>query len=167
MDRILSFLILGLFIVVVFGRSYFPSAALYWSVYFLMFILVALLWFAMFWVSRKRNVKVLGFEPDADFFVGKVSPNVRDDLQRGRMSFKDGKITLVSRKKGKFEKVWSADVSDIQSVGFGKVAGVRKGFTFHTENGDVSFTCVKLFKNRDLLYKALGWEFEETKDVQN
>jgi hypothetical protein len=132
-----------------------------------MFILVALLWFAMFWVSRKRNAAVLGYEPDADFFVGKVSPNVRDDLQRGRMSFKDGKITLVSRKKGRFEKVWSADVSDIQSVGFGKVAGVRKGFTFHTENGDVSFTCVKLFKNRDLLYKALGWEFEETKDVQN
>lgn len=167
MDKIISFLILALFIVVVFGRSYFPSAALYWSVYFVMFILVALLWFAMFWVSRRRNASVLGFEPDADFFVGKVPANVRDDLQRGRLSFRDGKVTLVGRKKGKYEKVWSVDTDDILSVGFGKVAGVRKGFTLHTENGDVSFTSVKLFKNRDLLYKALGWEFEEAKNVQS
>lgn len=166
MDKILSFLILGLFIVVVFGRSYFPSQALYWSVYFLMFILVALLWFTMFWVSKKRNAKILGYEPDADFYVGKVSPNVRDDLQRGRLSFKNGKITLVGKQKGHFGIIWSVDVEDVNSVGFGTVAGVRKGFTLHTEGGDVPFTCVKVFKNRGLLYKALGWEFEEVQDVQ-
>lgn len=155
-------LILLLFVVVVFGRGYFPSDALYWSVYLVMFALVALLWFAMFWVSLKRAARVLGKTPDTSFFVGKVGPDVRDDLQRGRMCFSDGRINLVSRNTdGTFSAVWSVDISDIKSVGFGKVAGVRKGFTVHTEDSSVSFTSVKLFKNRSLLYNALGWDMKE------
>lgn len=166
MDIIIKFLILALFLIVIFGRSLFPSEILYWSVYFVMFILVALLWFAMFWVTRKRNSSVLGYEPDADFYVGKVAPDVREDLQRGRLSFKDGRITLVGKKKGQYSVIWSCGVDDIESVGFSKVAGVRKGFTFHTADGDVPFTSSRLFKNRQLLFKALGWNIEEAQDVQ-
>ena len=155
-------IILLLFVVVVFGRGYFPSDALYWSVYLVMFALVALLWFAMFWVSEKRAAKVLGKNPDTTFFVGKVGPDVRDDLQRGRMCFADGRIDLVARTPGgSFSSVWSADIADIKSVGFGKVAGVRKGFTFHSDAGSVSFTNVKIFKDRSQLYRALGWDIKE------
>lgn len=162
MDKVLKIIILLLFVVAVFGRGYFPSDALYWSVYFVMFAMVTLLWFAMFWVSEKRAQQVLGKVPDATFFVGKVAPDVRDDLQRGRMCFADGRAVLVGRgQDGSFGELWSVAVSDIKSVGFGTVAGVRKGFTVHTDNGSVSFTNLKIFKNRDLLYKALGWNIEQ------
>ena len=167
MDNILKFLILALFLVVIFGRSLFPSDFLYWSVYFLMFILTALLWFSMFWVSRRRNAAVLGYEPNAHFFVGKVAPDVREDLQRGRLSFKDGRITLVGKQKGRYCIIWTADIKSVRSVGFSKVAGVRKGFILHTDDGDVPFTSSKLFKNRQLLFDALGWDVKkEAQDVQ-
>ena len=162
MDKVLKIIILLLFVVAVFGRGYFPSDALYWSVYFVMFALVTLLWFAMFWVSAKRAEKVLGKAPDTTFFVGKVAPDVREDLTRGRMCFADGRAVLVGRRPdGSFGEIWSVAVEDINSVGFGTVAGVRKGFTIHGKNGDVSFTSLKIFKNRDLLYKALGWDMSE------
>jgi len=158
----LKIIILLLFVVAVFGRGYFPSDALYWSVYFVMFALVTLLWFAMFWVSVKRAERVLGKAPDATFFVGKVAPDVRDDLQRGRMCFADGRVVLVGRRPdGSYGELWSVAVEDINSVGFGTVAGVRKGFTVHAESGDVSFTNLKIFKNRNLLYRALGWDIRE------
>ena len=62
-----------------------------------MFVLVVLLWFVMFWISRRKNAQFIGKTPDSDFFVGKVSSDTREDLTRGRMSFTDSDIIFVAK----------------------------------------------------------------------
>ena len=160
----IKYLILALFLAVVFGRGYFPSGVLYWATFPFMFALVVLLWFVMFWVSSKRNEAVLGKKPDSDFFVGKVSANVNDDLLRGRLSFIEGKAVLVTRGKKGFERSWELKISDVQSVSFGKTAGLRKGFVLNTASGEsIPFVCRKIYNDRTLLYRALGWDIHDEK----
>ena len=129
--------------------------------------LVVLYWFAMFWVSRKDVIKVLGAEPDHDFYVGKLPADPNADLTRGRLCFKDGKISLMQRTEDKIRRqtpcmeVWAKDISEITSVGFGKVLPARKGFILYFGNDEVNFTCAKAAKDRSMIYEALGWPVPE------
>lgn len=159
MSIIVKGIILVIFALVIFGHNLIKSKALYWAMYFIMFALIPLLWETMFWVSKKRAIKVLGTDNlGFDLFVGKVSPNVSDDLCRGRLCINKDTIKLIGKNHDKFSVVWEAKTKDIKSVGFGTVAGVRKGFTFHFKDSDVSFTCSKIAKQKENLYKALGWQ---------
>lgn len=166
MSFLLKIAILASFLFVIFGQNLFPSRALYWATYFFMFALIPLLWEAMFWVSKKRATKVLNADSSFDsFFVGLVSQNVNADLTRGRLCFYNGKITLIGKQKNDYTIVFEIDSNNIASIGFSKVAGVRKGFTLHMKNGeqsDMSFVSANLFKHRDLLYTALNWEISKS-----
>lgn len=154
--KIIFFLI---FAVVIFGRSYFSSAVLYWSLYGFMGVLLVLLWFMLYWVSHKKAVKILGKEPDYDVFAGKIPLEVTSDLDRGRVCVVDGKIVLIQKKKRKFEIVWEIPVKDIDSIGFGKVGGsYRYGFIIHNKDDKTEFTCSKMKKEKDTLFKAIGWK---------
>lgn len=161
MESIIKTLILVLFAVVIFARQYFPSDALYWGTYFFMFVLVALLWVASYWVSKKKASSILGKKPDFAIFCGKVLPDVSADLQRGRLVFSDGEVTLITKVKGKYSKAWSMPIEKITSVGFGTVVGWRKGFSLHAGEEKASFTSVFIKRHKSELYKALGWNIKE------
>ena len=154
---------MALFAVVIFCRQYFPNDILYWATYFVMFVFVALYWYVSFWVSEKSAVKVLGKKPAFDIFCGKVPPRTEDDLQRGRLCVCDGFLVLVYKQNGKkYIKLIEIPVSDISSVGYGIVAGKRKGFTvYYGNNKEVSFTSSAIFKRKQELYNALEWDFSE------
>lgn len=157
---VIKFLLILIFACIIFVPQLFTSRLLYWSAYFVMFVLIPMLWAAMYWVSRKKSAKILGTEPDNSFFAGKVSPDVNEDLTRGRLCFLNGKISLVGKQANKVSVLWSCNISDVKAVAFGKVAGARRGFTLQTGNGDISFTSGKVFKNRQVLYQALNWKFD-------
>ena len=167
MKTIVRILILAEFAAIVFIPSaYLPRWALI-PMFVSMAGLVVLYWFAMFWVSRKDVIKVLGAEPDHDFYVGKLPADPNADLTRGRLCFKDGKISLMQRTEDKIRRqtpcreVWSKDISEITSVGFGKVLPARKGFILYFGDDEVNFTCAKAAKDRSMIYEALGWPVPE------
>ena len=161
MDKFVKFLILSLLLVVLFFRDSFPSELIYWLTYGFIGSLIVVLWFTMFWVSRRKAVQVTGAEPDFDIFCARVPLDVQEDLSRGRMCFCDGKMMLVKKENGSFKINWETDISSIKSIGFGKVAKVRRGFTIYTVDGNATeFTCGKINRYRKELYRALGWDIK-------
>ncbi|HKM08082.1 MAG TPA: hypothetical protein VJ869_13970, partial [Sphaerochaeta sp.] len=60
-------------------------------------------------------------------------------------------------KKTPAREVWSLDVSEIRSMGVGKVLGIRKGLILYLDEASVSFSCGKAVKQKDAIIKALGW----------
>lgn len=161
---LIRFLLVALFAVVIFCRSYFPNDALYWCTYFLMFVLVAAFWYVSFWVSEKKAEKVLGKKPGLNLYCGKVSEKETDDLSRGRLCSVDGNLVLVGKVNNKYEQIFSVAIKDITSVGFGFVAGKRKGFTLYVGKKGVSFTSVKACKDKNIIYDMLGWKFEDKEE---
>ena len=137
----------------------------------LMFIsmaaLVVLYWFAMFWVSNKDAQKVLGHDVQDDLFVGKLPADPSADLSRGRLCRDKERLVLLKRTDGQARKeapcteIWSIDIESITSVGFGKVLPARKGFILFVGDDDFRFACGKAAKDRNLLYKLLGWDVPE------
>ena len=163
MKTIVRILILAEFAAIILIPGIYMSKLILIPMFLSMFGLVVLYWFAMFWVSRKDAVKVLGKEPGADFYVGKLPADPAADLARGRLCFLDGKLVLLQRTEDRIHRqtpcreIWSLDISDITSVGFGNVLPARKGFILYMDNDEVRFTCSKVAKNRNLLYSALEW----------
>ena len=130
--------------------------------------LVVLYWFAMFWVSKKDAEKVLGHEVQDDLFVGKLPADPAADLSRGRLCRDKDRLVLLKRKDGPArkespcEEIWSMNIEDITSVGFGKVLPARRGIILYAGDDDVRFACAKAAKDRSLLYKLLGWDVPES-----
>ena len=150
---------LVIFGLVIFGRQYFTSNVLYWSMYFVLFALIPLLWMSMYRVSKKNAAKALGKEDlKYDVTVGMVPKKTEDDLIRGRLCVDEEQLKLVAKKGKTFSVIWSAKIKDIESAGFGTVAGVRKGFTLYFKKEEVSFVSEEANKNRDAFYQALGWK---------
>lgn len=159
MSAFLKAVMLVIFGLVIFGRQYVNSDALYWSLYFILFALIPLLWMSMYRVSRKKALQVLGKEElKYDVAVGMVPKKTEDDLIRGRLCIDDGQLKLICKKGNTFSVTWSAEIKDIESAGFGTVAGVRKGFTLYFKKEEVSFVSEKANKDRESFYKALGWK---------
>ncbi|MFC2822016.1 MAG: hypothetical protein ACFN3H_04520 [Spirochaetales bacterium] len=168
MKTIIRLLILLEFAAIIFIPGIYTSRILMLPLFLSMTALVALYWYAMFWVSKKDAFKVLGKTPDFDLFAGKIPSDTSADLTRGRLCVLDGKLILLQRTDGKERKerpckeAWSVKTEDITSVGFGKVLPARKGFILYFGDDEISFTCAKAAKNRDLIYKALGWNIART-----
>lgn len=160
MDVILKILVFALLLIFIFCGAYFTNKAVYWSLYGIAFVLLVLLWITMFWVSKKRAQKILGQEFDFDIFCGKVPNNVTMDLTRGRFCVCKDKIYLVSKVNGKYKIDWEKPINEITSVSFGKVAGVRKGFSVHYGDYSTDFVCDRIKKHKTELFKALGWEIK-------
>ena len=164
MKTIVRILILAEFAAIIFIPAIYMSKLILIPMFLSMFGLVVLYWFVMFWVSRKDAAKVLEKEPEADFYVGKLPADPSADLARGRLCFMDGKIVLLQRTEDRIHRktpcreIWSIEMSDITSVGFGKVLPARKGFILYMGEDEVRFTCTKVAKHRNLLYDALGWK---------
>ena len=98
MKTIVRILILAEFAAIVFIPSaYLPRWALI-PMFASMVGLVVLYWFAMFWVSRKDVIRVLGKEPEHDFYVGKLPADPNADLTRGRLCVTGGSDFHGSRK---------------------------------------------------------------------
>lgn len=159
---LLRILMLALFAIVVFFREKFPNDTVYWLTYVFMLFLVYIYWLAAFWVSKRKAVKMIGKEPDYAIFCGKVPQKVEDDLERGQLCIYDGKMTLVHNNGGKYSLLLEIPVKEITKIGFGVVVGKRKGFTvYYSDNKEVSFACSKIFKQKDMLYKAIGWDLNK------
>ena len=164
MKTLVRILILAEFAVIIFVPAVYTSRLTLSPMFLSMAALVVLYWFSMFWVSRKDVVKVLEEEPESDFYVGKLPADPAADLARGRLCVLDGKLVLLQRTEDRIRRqtpcreIWSLDIADITSVGFGKVLPARKGFILYMGDDEVRFTCSKVAKNRDLLYSALGWK---------
>ena len=61
-------------------------------------------------------------------------------------------------KKNNYRIEDECKVSDLKSVGFGKVVGIRKGFTLYLKDGSfISYTNFLVCKKRELLFNILGW----------
>lgn len=150
---------LAVFGLVIFGRQYFTSDVLYWSMYFVLFALIPLLWMSMYRVSKKAAAKVLGKEElKYDVKVGMVPKNTEDDLIRGRFCVDEEELKLVGKTGKTYSIIWSCKIKDIESASFGTVAGVRKGFTLYFKKSEVSFVSEEANKDRDTFYQALGWK---------
>lgn len=163
MEYVIKALILFLFLFAVFGRSSVTSPFIYWAVYPVMFILVLVYWIDKYYVGRKRNERQLNEPVTFSLFVGKVPLDAREDLERGRLSIVKGRIVLVRKMKGNTLTVnEQGSVSDVKSISFGKVIGVRRGFTFYFKDGS-SISYAKLFrkKKRADLYRALDWDIKK------
>lgn len=135
--------------------------------------LVYLYWRLSYWVSEKAAVDALaegGHETGGAVrsrFVGKVSPDPSEDLARGRLVFTEGEIVLVQRnlkrKKGEplYQATWSLPKDKVESLGFGKVAGSRKGFVVCAGEGEVKFVSSRFCGHHSELFEAMGWNEEE------
>lgn len=172
MKLLIKILILLDFAAVVFIPSVYMSRLTLIPMFAGMVALVVLYWFAMYWVSKKRALQVLGKTPQFDIFVGKIPTDPNADLTRGRLCIVDGNISLLQKTDGKDSKttpykvVWTMESSAITSIGFGKVLSVRKGFILYMDKDDVRFTCSSIAKHKDELYAALGWKFNSTPEVK-
>ena len=167
MKTLVRILIILDFAAVVFIPSkYLPRLALI-PMFLLMFGLVVLYWFAMFWVSKKDVLKVLGKEPESQIYVGRLPADPSADLIRGRLCAVDGKLVLLQRNDDKQRKtapckeVWSMKIDDVSSVGFGKVLPARKGFILYQGDEAFKFTYAKAAKDKGIIYKMLGWDVSE------
>lgn len=164
MKTIVRILILAEFAAIIFLPSVYMSRLTLIPLFLSMFGLVALYWFAMFWVSRKDALKVLGKEPESDLYVGKIPTDTSADLVRGRLCRVDDKLILLQRTEDRIHRetpcreAWSVDIADISSVGFGKVLPARKGFILYKGDDEIRFTCAKAAKDKNLIYRLLGWE---------
>ena len=164
MKTIVRILILADFAAIVFIPSVYMSKLTLIPMFLSMFGLVVLYWFAMFWVSRKDAEKVLETEPEADFYVGKIPADSTADLVRGRLCKTGNSLVLLQRTEDKVHRqtpcreAWSVEIGKITSVGFGKVLPARKGFILYFGDDEVRFTCAKIAKDKELLYKMLGWD---------
>jgi len=167
MKTIIRILIIAEFALIIFVPGVYMSRLLLIPLFLSMGALVVLYWFAMFWVSKKDVAKVLGKQPDVDFFVGKLPADPTADLSRGRLCSVDGRLVLMKRVDGKerattpCKEDWTLDIDTITSVGFGKVLPARKGFILYINDDEVSFTYSKAAKNKEMIYKAIGWKMPE------
>lgn len=159
MLSIIRILMLAMFAWLVFGRSYYTNPILYWCSYIVLGVILVIYWFVAFYVSERRAQKVLGKTFSYGFFTGLVPSDSTADLIRGRLCVCDGELVLVHKKLGKeYVRQLSVPVKDIKSIGFGTVAGVRKGFTVYTETDQYSFVSSSVSKKRDPFFRALGWK---------
>jgi len=152
------------FAAVVFVPSTYMSRIMLIPMFTIMVVLVVLYWFTMFWVSKKDAQKVLGKTPSFDAFAGKIPTDPSADLTRGRLCIIDNTLKLLQRTNDKEHKstpckeVWAISTNDITSLGFGKVLPARKGVIIYMGDDEVKFTCSKVIKHKEELYKALGWK---------
>lgn len=166
MKTLIKVLILLLFAAEVFFPSIYMSRATLIPMFVAMVVLVIVYWFLMYWVSKKKAIQILGKEPQFDIFVGKIPTDPSADLTRGRLCIVDDTISLIQKTDGKESKttpykiVWTMPTSSVTSLGFGKVLSIRKGFILYMDIDDVRFTCSKIGRHKEALYKALGWNFE-------
>ncbi len=172
MKTILRILIILDFAAVVFIPNIYLSRPIMIPMFAVMIALVVLYWFAMFWVSKKDAAKVLKKDPVFDVFAGKIPTDPSADLTRGRLCIVDDSLKLLQRNDDKERKnalckeVWSLKTKEITSLGFGKVLPARKGLIIYMGDDEVKFTCSKIAKQKDELYKALGWNLELLKAQQ-
>ncbi len=172
MKTILRILIILDFAAVVFIPNIYLSRSIMIPMFAVMIGLVVLYWFAMFWVSKKDAVKVLKKDPIFDIFAGKIPTDPSADLTRGRLCIVDDTLKLLQRNDDKERKnapckeVWSLKTKEITSLGFGKVLPARKGLIIYMGDDEVKFTCSKITKQKEELYKALGWNLELLKAQQ-
>ncbi|MDD2231573.1 MAG: hypothetical protein PHO44_03490 [Sphaerochaetaceae bacterium] len=148
-----------------------PNSAVGQYIYFGMFlvamILVYFYWRLSYWVSDEDVKSVNGkeYKPLLSVFVGKVPASTSDDLARGRLviTASDFELYQLPKRKAKDSpkctKVWSLPREKVQSFGFGKVIGARKGFIIYTSDDQVSFTSLRIFKHREQLFDAMGWPY--------
>ena len=164
MKTIARILILASFAAIIFIPNLYSNRLIIILFFFVMLALVGFYWFAMFWVSKKDARKVLGKDPDFDLYVGLLPVSTADDLIRGRLCSIDGKLVLLKRtddkehRKTPCKEVWSQDIAEITSVGFGKVLPARRGFILYLGDEEKSFTSHKASKDKSIVYKLLGWE---------
>ncbi|MCF0238382.1 MAG: hypothetical protein HUK24_07255 [Sphaerochaetaceae bacterium] len=158
-------LILANFLIIIFYASKLSILG-YLCLCTIMCLSVVYYWFASYWISKKKLVQILGKDPNWEVFTGKVPANVTDDLTRGRLVIDNGKLLLYTkniekdRKENPWPIKWSANVEDITSLSFGKVAGARKGVMFNFGDDYVAFCSVKVTKEKEKLYQALGWDIK-------
>ena len=163
MRTIVRALIIIEFAAIIFVPGIYLSRPILILMFASMAALVVLYWFAMFWVSKKDAEKVLKHEIQDDLFVGKLPADPAADLSRGRLCRDNDRLVLLKRTDGQARKeapcteVWSMNIEDITSVGFGKVLPARKGIILYAGDDDIRFACGKAAKDRTLLFKLLGW----------
>ena len=164
MKILLKLLLLGLTLVVVFISPSYIGIVAYYMIFPLLFFLVFLYYIVSYWVSEKDVQKVRKVGYNLSLFCGKVPPSGDGDLLRGRLVFTESQVTLYQRmQKGRkrqppCEEVWSLDVSEIRSLGVGKVFGMRKGLILYLDDGSVSFLSGKAVKQKEAIIKAIGWD---------
>jgi hypothetical protein len=148
-----------------------PNTATGQILYFVVFLaamgLVYLYWRLSYWVSDSdvKSIRKTDTEPLLSIFAAKVPSMTSDDLLRGRLIITEDSIELyqLPKKKRKdspaCEKTWSLPKSQVESFGFGKVVGARKGFIIYTNDDQISFTSLPLYKHRERLFTAMGWPY--------
>lgn len=163
MKILLKMLLLGLTLVVVFISPSYIGIVAYYMIFPLLFLLVFLYYVVSYWVSEKDMQKVRKEGYNLSLFCGKVPPSGDGDLLRGRLAIGEDELKLYQRlQKGRTrqtpcEEVWSLDVSEIRSMGVGKVFGMRRGLILYLDEGSVSFLSGKAAKQKEAIIKALGW----------
>ena len=75
MEYVIKILLLGLFLLAAFGRNIFISSIFYWSLYPSMLLLIIFYWITKYYVSKRKNNKILNTNIKTSFFVGKVPTN--------------------------------------------------------------------------------------------
>lgn len=163
MKILLKVLLLGLTLVVVFFSPARIGIVTYYMIFPLLFFFVFLFYIVSYWVSDSDVRKVRKEDYDLSLFCGKVPSSGNGELLRGRLVITEDEVKLYERvqkrrtKKTPAREVWSLDVSEIRSMGVGKVLGIRKGLILYLDEASVSFSCGKAVKQKDAIIKALGW----------
>lgn len=139
MASLLKLLLVALFALVVFAKDFFPSAALYWSTYVIMFAIIPLWWVAAYYVSEKKAQTYTKEKIRKSLMGAMVSADVNDDLMRGRICITENCFMVVSKEK----VIFTERLENITATSKGKVAGARRGITIYTKEDVTSFTCGK------------------------
>lgn len=164
MKTLLKIILLGITLVIVFVSPAQIGIVGFYSLFPLLFLLVYFFYIVSYAVSEE-DVRKVRIEPFSfSLFCGMV-PLIGDgDLTRGRLVITDKKVALYKRidrhrtKQTPCEEVWSLDVSEIRSLGVGKVLSSRSGLIFYLDEGSVHFVTSKAKKQKSAIIKALGWE---------
>ena len=164
MKILLKLLLLSLTLVVVFISPSYIGIVAYYLIFPLLFLLVFFYYIVSYWVSEADIQKVRKEGYTLSLFCGKVPFGGDGDLTRGRLVFTEDAVTLYQRlqkgrtRKKPAEEVWSLEVSEIRSLGVGKVIGMRKGLILYLDEGSVSFLSGKAVKQKEAIIEALGWD---------
>ncbi len=167
MQVLIKLVLLGLTLVLVFINPAYIGRATYYALFPLLFVLAWVFYRITYHVSEKlvRSSSDVAFS--FSLFCAMV-PSLGDgDLIRGRLLFTPTDLILYQRTaKGQgLKQVWSVPIKDVKKFTLGPVLSVRKGITFHTENGDVKFVLRNAQNYKQLITKALGWDTESSVGV--
>lgn len=157
MKVLVNLALLATFATAVFVQREVIGVSLYWSLFLIMFALLALHWLLAYWVSRQAATKAVGQELLFSLHCAKIPVAESEDLVRGRLGFTEKDLFLVQKVGSRhYRVVWSLPLQSVHELSFEKFSALKSGFVLEVEpSGSERFVSSSAKRKAKLLQKYL------------